>query len=217
MGAGTTTAWQHDARQLGPDTFSVFDNGASPKVEPQSRGIVLAIDPAAKTATLTSQFTHPSPLLSSSQGNFQALGNGDWFAGWGQFPGFSEFSSSGALLFDAHLPATSESYRAFRFVWSGAPQQAPALAVRRGSGDTRRLYASWNGATELASWRILAGPDGRRLRTVAGAPKSGFETAITLPSSVPPTFQTLEAQALDARGHVIGTSKPFPSNPGTTS
>jgi hypothetical protein len=203
MGAGTTTAWQHDARQLGPDTFSVFDNGASPKVEPQSRGIVLAIDPAAKTATLTSQFTHPSPLLSSSQGNFQALGNGDWFAGWGQFPGFSEFSSSGALLFDAHLPATSESYRAFRFVWSGAPQQAPALAVRRGSGDTRRLYASWNGATELASWRVLAGPGRKRLSPAGvSAPRNGFETLLVVRTRQ----RYVAVQALDAAGNVLATS-----------
>ena len=40
LGAGTETAWQHDARELPGGAITVFDNGASPGVHGQSRGIV---------------------------------------------------------------------------------------------------------------------------------------------------------------------------------
>ena len=44
-GPGTRTAWQHDARELPDGTISLFDNGSSPKVHPQSRGIVISLNP----------------------------------------------------------------------------------------------------------------------------------------------------------------------------
>ncbi|HEY6353648.1 MAG TPA: arylsulfotransferase family protein, partial [Burkholderiaceae bacterium] len=43
LGAGTHTAYQHDATTLANGTISVFDNGAVPKVHPQSRGLVLSL------------------------------------------------------------------------------------------------------------------------------------------------------------------------------
>ncbi|HST56774.1 MAG TPA: hypothetical protein VLJ42_12880 [Solirubrobacteraceae bacterium] len=55
------------------------------------------------------------------------LPNGDWLSGWGQAPYLSEFSPSGELLFDAHLPSGYESYRAYRFAWSSQPTSPPAL------------------------------------------------------------------------------------------
>ncbi len=67
------------------------------------------------------------------------------------------------------------------------------------------MYASWNGATEVVSWRVLAGSAGGRLAAVAGATRSGFETAIPLARS----YASFEVQALDAAGRVIGVSRPF--------
>ena len=58
MGPGTTTAWQHDPRELANGSFSIFDNGATPTVHSQSRGVVVALEPQAKTATLR-QRIHP--------------------------------------------------------------------------------------------------------------------------------------------------------------
>ena len=40
--------------------------------------------------------------------------------------------------------------------WVGEPLTDPAGAAREAGGCTT-VYASWNGATELASWRVLAG------------------------------------------------------------
>jgi hypothetical protein len=211
MGAGTRTAWQHDAREQADGTITFFDNGATPAVHPQSRAIELRLDLQQKTATLVREATHPQhPLVAGSQGNVQQLADGDWMVGWGEAPYFSEFSPTGALLFDAHLPATYESYRAYRLPWTGQPVDTPALAVVRAAGvhgskaATATAYASWNGATQVASWRVLAGASPSTLTQVAGAVKSGFETALAVPRL--PAGDYVQAQALDASGAVIGAS-----------
>jgi hypothetical protein len=205
MGPGTQTAYQHDPRQLASGAISIFDNGASPAVHSQSRGIVLALDPQHATATLQTQILHPPPLLADSQGDFQALENGDWFVGWGQVPDFSEFNTAGALLFDAHFPTHTQSYRDLRFAWTGTPGNAPAFSLRPGAGGGRTVYASWNGATLVSSWRVLSGPSARSLGVIAQVARSGFETAIPLPAGAASTYMTV--QALDAAGQVIGTAQ----------
>jgi hypothetical protein len=205
LGAGVRTAWQHDARRQNDGTITFFDNGATPAVHPQSRAIDVRVDAAAKAATLVRESVHPGkPLVAGSQGNVQALAGGGWMVGWGEVPYVSEFSPTGALLFDAHLPSTYESYRAYRLPWSGQPSDSPALAVVR-SGAGARVYASWNGATQLASWRVLAGSSPTSLAPVASAARSGFETAIGVPKLT--TGAYVAVQALDASGAVIGASR----------
>jgi hypothetical protein len=205
LGAGTATAWQHDPRELANGSFSIFDNGASPTVHSQSRGIVVSLEPQSKTATLVSQFTHPSPLLAYSQGNMQALANGDWFIGWGEVPDFSEFSPTGQLLFDAHFPAGDKSYRALRFTWTGAPATRPVFSALAAHGRGT-VYASWNGATLVASWRVLVGAGAGDLKPVAEVARSGFETAIALPAGTAGRYVTV--QALDPTGRVLGVAAP---------
>jgi hypothetical protein len=206
LARGAATAWQHDSRVLPDGDISIFDNGAAPRVHHQSRGVVVSVNPQQKTATLRSQFTRPVPILTESQGNFQALANGDWFLGWGQVSDFSEFNAGGELLFDAHLPAHVQSYRAFRFSWDAAPAQPPEFVVRSEASGAKNVYASWNGATRVASWSALAGPTATSLQLVAHGARSGFETAIELPPGVTGPFVTV--QALDASGAVIGTATP---------
>ena len=75
------------------------------------------------------------------------------------------------MLFDARFPPEVESYRAFRFPWSGQPDEDPALAAEPGPDDEVTLYASWNGATEVATWEVLAGPAPEELKSVGFAPR----------------------------------------------
>ncbi len=206
MGPGTSTAWQHDPRELADGEISIFDNGASPKVHPQSRAIVVSLNQRQRSATLVSQVTRPSPLLAESQGDAQQLANGDWFIGWGQIPDFSELSPAGTLLFDAHFPPGDQSYRDFRFTWSARPAHPPAFAVQTGAGGADTVYASWNGATQVTSWQVLAGPSPSALQPLTRAARAGFETAIALPA--PPTGPYVTVQALDPEGHVLGTAPP---------
>ena len=68
------------------------------------------------------------------------------------------------------------------------------------------MTASWNGATEVASWQLLGGTSANSLQIV-GAPvnKMGFETSI--PDSTA-TDKVFEMEALDATGKILGTSPP---------
>ena len=207
MGPGTRTAWQHDAREQPDGSITFFDNGATPAVHEQSRAIDVRLDLQRMTATLVREVAHPGkPLIAGSQGNLQALGGGDWMVGWGEAPYVSEFAANGSLLFDAHLPSTYESYRAYRLAWSGQPLDRPALAVVRApSGRGATAYVSWNGATEVASWRVLAGTSPGALAPVANGAKRGFETAIALVGVKRGGY--VQLQALDATGAVLGASR----------
>jgi hypothetical protein len=66
------------------------------------------------------------------------------------------------------------------------------------------VYVSWNGATEVASWRVLVGSTPETLTALAVAPKTGFETAIATPASVAGGY--VAVQALNGAGAVIGVS-----------
>jgi hypothetical protein len=202
LAGGTHTAYQHDATTLSGGEISVFDNGAVPKVHPQSRGLVLALDPATNSASVAAQFEHSPSLSSGSQGSIQQLANGDMFVGWGSEPYFSEYSAGGQLLFDAHMHGSYESYRTYRFPWTGAPASLPAIAAAKASGGRVTVYASWNGDTRTASWRVLAGSSPQALAPVAAGARDGFETAVTTPAGAP----YVAVQALDASGSLLATS-----------
>lgn len=202
-GPGAPTAFQHDARPLGPDTFSVFDNGGSPQIHRQSRGVVLALDTATNTVSVAQQFLHPGrPLLATSQGSMQALPDGSFLIGWGAEPDFSRFSASGELLLDATLPHGYESYRVLSFPWTGRPTDPPALALAHGAHG-EEAYASWNGATGIAGWEVLAGRSAKSLTPVRTVASTGFETAIALAAG----SRWVAVRALDATGAPLGTSR----------
>jgi hypothetical protein len=204
MGPGASPAWQHDLRVEGAGAVSFFDNGATPAVHKQSRVIVLRLDPRTMTAKLVSSFAHPKPLVVPSQGDFQPLPNGGWFVGWGQEPYLSEYSATGQLLFDAHMPVKYQSYTAFKYLWSATPATHPtAVQAPRSSSGVSLVCASWNGSTATAGWRVLGGPYASGLAPLKSVPSTGFETTIAV-SAAPPV---LVVQALDAKGGVIGAAR----------
>jgi Arylsulfotransferase (ASST) len=202
--ANARTAWQHDPREIAEGVFSIFDNGSSPTVHSQSRGIVLQLNSQASTASLVAELTHTPSLVAESQGNLQALGNGDWFLGWGQEPFFTELSGEGKLLYEAHLPPKDQSYRDFRFAWTGTPEHPPTFAFKPVSGGGGTVYASWNGATLVTSWRVVSGRTRTSLNAVASAARAGFETQIKLPASTVGPY--VAVQAYGAAGQLLGTS-----------
>jgi hypothetical protein len=204
MDAGSETAWQHDARMHADGTVTLFDNGSNPRVHYQSRALRLALDAKDHRARLARAYVHPgSPLLADSQGNAQTLRDGNTVIGWGAVPSVSELSADGRLLLDAHLPPGTSSYRAFRFPWHAQPPWAPAVSARvLASGDSTAVFASWNGATDVAWWQVLAGAAPSALTVHAKMPHSGFESSITFPEA----YDYVSVQALGAAGEVLGTS-----------
>jgi hypothetical protein len=160
FGPGANFEWQHDAQMQPNGTLTLFDDGDGYyKSESQSRALHLWIHYKSHQLTLVNQYTHSPPLLSESQGSMQVLGDGYTFVGWGSEPYFSEYDrgSSTRQFFTLKYSPPMESYRGYRFGWWGQPKAPPNIAtVAHGKGTI--VYASWNGATDVSTWRVLAGP-----------------------------------------------------------
>ncbi len=85
----------------------------------------------------------------------------------------------------------------------GKPTTSPSVAVRKVKGHIV-VYGSWNGATNVAKWKVLAGKTSGNVKTGAGeASRLGFETYVRAGNSGP----YFKIEALDSHGHVLGTSK----------
>jgi outer membrane protein assembly factor BamB len=205
MGPGSQFYWQHDTRPHGPATLTVFDDGfdaVMPKDEPESRALILDVDTNAMVVKLRRSFTNPSPrVLARAMGNTQLLPDGGVFVGWGTNPYFSEFSADGKLMLEGQVTKGDPAYRSYIGDWKGHPTEPPAVAARRHAHGAM-VYASWNGATEIASWTVLAGRSSGSVSPVRSERKRGFETAISVPSRGP--FFSVEAR--DASGRRLATS-----------
>lgn len=109
---------------------------------------------------------------------------GNVMIGYGQEPAWSEFAANGTLLLDVRFGPlglermSADNYRAMKVNWTAFPYWAPKIApgpkeswyynatdetfsiqLRDESGhalDNDTVYFSWNGATEIKSWAILA-------------------------------------------------------------
>ncbi|MGH9087663.1 MAG: arylsulfotransferase family protein, partial [Acidimicrobiales bacterium] len=153
--------------------------------------------------TLLEEYVPDPRTLTTSQGSVQTLSNGNRFVGWGSQPYASEYARDGRLFFDLSYPSGGVSYRAYRFEWTGRPTGRPAMAVEPAGNGRVSVAASWNGATEVASWRVLAGRASHSLERVARVARTGFETTTTVSTTQP----MMAVEALDADGNVLGTSK----------
>jgi hypothetical protein len=183
----------------------MFDNGSDgdTQTEGQSRGLVLNLDERRGSVTLRSAYTGPTPLVAGGMGSVQILPSGSVVVCWGTAPYTTKFRQDGAMIHESLLPSGLYSYRAYWSDWTGAPDHPPSVATYRDRGSGAELvYASWNGATELAGWRIDAGFRRDALRPVGIAKRRGFETVIPIDSR----FQYAAITAVDARGAHLGTS-----------
>ena len=203
LGAGTHTYWQHDAEFQPDGLISVFDNGSDPPKEKQSRGVLLEANTATHAVKLVKQFVNPTKtLLASSQGNLLSLPGGDWLMGYGGLPNFTEYDASGHVLLEGTLGKNVQSFRTYLAPWSGQPTSPPAVVAKPSGSGALAVSASWNGASDVASWRVLAGASPGALAPVAGAADAGFQTTIAALTTGP----YVAVQALDSSGAVLGTS-----------
>jgi hypothetical protein len=203
MGPGTAFGFQHDPRfHEGGRTISLFDNGPRPgEPRPESRAIVLAVDQRRRQVTLKREIRHRSPIFAFATGSNQLLPNGNRLVTWGITGWFTEYDADGAVCLDAHLPSRGQNYRVYRFPWIGQPTVRPAFKAFR-QGDAARFYASWNGATALAAWRLETGRRPGALTARATYPKRGFETSF----AIPPRTRYASVVALGADGEPLRRS-----------
>lgn len=209
---GATFSWQHDARFLPNNLVSLFDdnsdNASNPG--PPSHGLILQLDVKSMTAGVHRSYYHDPNITVASQGNVQSLANGNKFVGWGQSQYYSEYKEAGNtkahpslnFLYDAQMPSSNYTYRAYRHHWVGKPFYPPSIGITSTHGQVT-VYASWNGSTETTQWQVWAGCKPKKLSLVASVDKSGFETSLSV-SQKGPYFQV---KALNSHGQVIGESK----------
>ncbi|KAH9933878.1 uncharacterized protein B0H18DRAFT_604028 [Fomitopsis serialis] len=110
---------------------------------------------------------------------------------------------SAALGGEDLVDSLIENYRALKTTtWHGYPQSVPDVAFN-GSA----VWASWNGATEVAEWEVLAGSHPNVLLPAAVKSKAGFETEIAIEPA-----HYVRARAYNAKGVVLGESHVFAAN-----
>jgi Arylsulfotransferase (ASST) len=207
--------WQHHVILHSNDLVSIFDNhccaiagaGKFAPASGPSRGLELRLNNSNHTASLVTQYRHGGTFGNTAfLGSTQLLPNGNVLEGWGSQPYFSEYSRSGKLLLEGVFPGAGAdiSYRVFVQSWTGTPAFSPSGAARSSHGKVT-VYASWDGATEVTAWRVLAGTNPKHLLIVAAGTKNGFETSVRLAKS----YKLYKVQALGARGRVLRTSGAF--------
>jgi hypothetical protein len=201
LGPGVQFMYQHDARAHPDGTITLFDDGPG-NASHQSRAIRIGLSMADRRAVLLQEFVHPNPITAVAMGNAQVLANGNVVVGWGTAPFVTEFGPLGDVRFDATFDGGAWNYRAFRNTWSAEPAHPPSIAVKR-RGTAATVYASFNGSTEAAHWRVVGGAARNGLKPLAVAKKNGFETAISVRNA--PAH--IAVTALDAHRRPIATSR----------
>ncbi len=195
---------QHDARRLPNGNITLYDNreGQTPSY---SRAVEFALDEAQKLATVVWQHRNVPDTYGAWLGNAQRLPNGNTIIGWGSTtPTLSEVTPEGETAFELTFGWPIVSYRAFRFPWTGTPKWPPAL-VMQSEGSTNTLYYSWNGATEVATYKIYAGGTPNSMTLMASQPKQSFEGSMDVSGLVADNcfFQVV---AVDAAGNDMQAS-----------
>lgn len=218
-GAATNISWQHHARfREGGKSITIFDNSSRGEGAPihTSRGLWIDIDQVNMTAKVRQQFWNPSPISSQSQGSVQVLENGNVLVGYGYNSAWTEFTPDGNPVCEVHMGPEKwfgqgqiESYRVYKHRWVGRPTSIPVWLVpdpNQGIG-----YVSWNGATEVKTW-MVEGSYAKDPEHTAGAfgfvaamPKTGFETAISIPENN--TYPQLRVVGLNEKGRRLGASR----------
>ncbi|KAI0141722.1 Arylsulfotransferase-domain-containing protein [Xylariaceae sp. FL1272] len=220
-GPDTDFCYQHDIRPVYSDidtyavpkiaTLHLFDNencqsnnGTTP-----TSGLILEIDTEKMHVERVARYMNPDKeLYAVAQGSFQPLqgpgSHNNVFLGYGFIPYIQEFTSDGRsvqVIQFGEAVATPLSYRAFKEPWTGCPTTKPAVAVEKASGNETNVYVSWNGATDVASWKVLGGNTNGTLHVLKQVSSTGFETTITVP-----TTAEVQVQAVLKKGSVCKMS-----------
>ena len=156
------------------------------------------------SATLIGIYISPDRQLDSSQGSHQVLPNGNHFQGLGSYPFMYEETNNGKLAFYARfgiLPL--QSYRAFRFEWTAQPPitEMAMFGYSQHCNGTAAYYASWNGATQVATWTFFGSTSqsGTFVKAASASKGGAFETF------APGAFKPFAyAVAYDSTGKELG-------------
>lgn len=212
LDADAIFTWQHDAERAPDGTLTLLDNHANGSLSDEtSRGLRLALDEESMTASVDTEYNPPDDRSAGSMANAQQLSNGNMLIGWGSEPNYSEFTPDGQLIYDVchgdvchdgDFRGGGGSYRAYKAQWQGNPETTPDVAIEQNNDDEEPVvHVSWNGATEIAQWRLLAGEDEADATAHTTVDRESFETAIPAPADA----QYIAVEALSDDGEVLAT------------
>lgn len=209
-------SWQHHVTWQGNNTLSLFDNHANSVLHApskHSKGMVIKLDLENMKASLLGKYIHPDEILNVSQGSVQLLSNSsNVLVGFGNSPTWVEYTKEGEVLCSTHFAPKvdfelvdfgwAKSYRIFKNPWVGRPRTVPDIKV-----NSRNAWVSWNGATEVAFWRLQTAKskdaEEGEFATVQELEKRGFETTFTLEGKKEAWMRVV---ALDGEKNIMASS-----------
>ena len=169
---------QHDARRAANGNITLFDNRLG--VSTYSRAVEYHLDEENKVATLVWEYRNDPDVFARILANAQRLPSGNTLIGWGSgHPSVAEVTPDGSKVFELALPPNMQSYRAFRFPWTGRPDSEPTLIVDT-EVPTITLTYSWNGATDVAAYRVYGDQSDTPSHLITVQAKQGFETTTVI-------------------------------------
>jgi hypothetical protein len=196
---------QHDAREMVNGNITVYDNRTG--IDPAffSRGVEYSLneDTEPMEATMVWQYINTPVTYAGAMGNMQRLPGGNSLIGWGfsSAPLLTEVTPAGQKVFELSTAKPAATYRAFRYPWVGHPTWPPVLVARPAGPLKIKLYFSWNGATEIASYRLYGDTNPVPTTLLAEVPRDGFETTFLFEASEPGVFY-FRIMPLDKEGKV---------------
>lgn len=221
---GFNFSFQHHARYIStsPDlkkqVISIFDNSAYGtedkfgnllKYNSKSSGKIIEVNTVNRTAELLYNAFSPDELLTKSQGSNQVLPNGNIFVNWGSEGAVTEFDLDSNPIFHAHLDSGElgykvQNYRAFRFNWTGFPNEDISLHTEYDLDHQTSLYVSWNGDTRTKTWRFYAIEKNGEKTWLGDSPRTSFETSLVLNQKI---TQPIIAEAHGLSNEILGASQ----------
>ena len=191
----TTSAGSPTGRSRSSTTARAADGGK------QSRVIVLRVDERRPTATLVRSYEHhPRAAALDQPGQRAAPARRSRVRRLGIERVLHGVRAATAACCSTRGSARAAQTRTAPTASRGSvtPRDRPAVAARARKAGGTLVYASWNGATDVSDWRVLAGAADAGCCQIGTARKQGFETSVATNS----TDAFFAVQALDSRGRV---------------
>lgn len=215
-------SFQHHARWIKKDgskeIISFFDNSAQGTenrdgnvvhYNPTSSGKIIEVDNSKHVAKLLKEYLPPDDLLAKSQGSTQVLPNGNAFINWGSSGAVTEFNHDATPIFHAYFDSGSlgenvQNYRAFKYNWTGIPNEDIAVFSEKTKDADTNVYVSWNGDTRTKIWKIYSLNERGEKELLGSKNKTGFETKLTIKHT---TKDEVFVESFTENDELLGTSR----------
>lgn len=166
----------------------------------------MSLDRINMTAEVIAEYADPKGHRTNARGSYQTLPNGNAFLCWAYQSRISEHTPDGRVAMEATLHVQAHTYRAFKYPWVGRPTQPPDVhteAVFNGKDIMTIIHMSWNGATDVAKWKVSQVIEDSEEKQIGVVDRQGFETVAHHRGFAGQIY----VEAVDSKGEVLGKSE----------